>query len=80
MIGNAIAEAFGLDSSKTLQEDAKAIIKQRHALLRDSWLSTVGHKRPDIKAGATARVANMQSKLLNEKLKKLLAAEKKESK
>ena len=75
LMGNTIANALGLDTSKTINADAKKIISERNKMLRDSWLSAAGHKRPNIKAGVEPAVAAKKQKALNDKLNKLLDEE-----
>ncbi len=51
LIADCLAKALGLDCSKHLTAELSAKLKQRQAILRDSWLTESGHKRPGIKAG-----------------------------
>lgn len=82
MMGNVIAKAIGLDTSRTLKPDAEKIIAQRQILLRNSWLTEVGHKRPNVKEGHKIEIAAQIEKRLNDQLNKALVEEKtkKESK
>jgi len=51
LIGHSIAMALELDTSLTVSSDVFDLIKQKQTILRNSWLTAVGHKRPGIKDG-----------------------------
>jgi lysophospholipase L1-like esterase len=84
VMGNVIAQALGLNVAETLSQKAKKLIKARHTLLRDSWLTVVGHKRPNIKAGVDQKTAaekeNRLIKLLGEQLEIEKLAKEKQTK
>ena len=75
VMGTAIAQALGLDTSKALSRKAKDLIGQRQSLLRDSWLTEVGHKRPNAKAGTPVEMAEKLADRLSDELDKMLEEE-----
>lgn len=70
IIAESIASALGLDVTQRLGEDTINLIKRRQAILRDSWLSTVGHKRPNVKAGMPLSKANKAADRLDQSIEK----------
>ena len=52
-IATALLNGLGFDDFESTKVDGKllGLIRNRHRLLRDAWLSEVGHKRPGMKKG-----------------------------
>lgn len=65
LIAATIANAIGLDPTKSLSGVVPETIKRRQNLLRDSWLSEIGHQRPGIKAGKPVAEANRIAENIN---------------
>lgn len=54
-------------SAETIEAQTTKLLKERHQILRNAWLSHVGHKRPGIKKGLPLEEANSKAdKLLEE--------------
>ena len=51
LIAQTMATAIGLDPAKTLSADLEKTVNSKQVVLRDSWLSEIGHKRPGVKPG-----------------------------
>lgn len=67
LAASAILAACGLAKQQLGAEFVK-LVQQRQTLLRDAWLSQVGHKRPGVKAGlsmsdAKAKAAELDAKI-----------------
>jgi lysophospholipase L1-like esterase len=50
VIGEAIVKAWGI-TPKKLDPTLLKLVRQRQQLMRDAWLSEIGHQRPGIAAG-----------------------------
>jgi hypothetical protein len=52
-IAAALLNGLGFDDFESTKVDGNLIglVRARHRLLRDAWLSEVGHKRPGMKKG-----------------------------
>lgn len=72
LIGRLFALALGIEDLKQHPGAVGKLIKQRQTVLRDSWLSEVGHKRPGIKAGLPIKEALAKANELNRQQQALL--------
>jgi len=61
ILSNAILNAWEWGPPLPVPPDMTESIAQRQTLLRDAWLSHVGHKRPDVKAGLPLEQAQRQA-------------------
>ena len=69
-IATALLAGLGYDDFETtkVNDQARKLIAARHRILRDAWLSEVGHKRPGIKKGKPLEVAQRDVAELNKLL------------
>ena len=47
------------------------LVVERHNILKDSWLTQTGHKRPEMKKGLPITEANVKAADLMKKIKEL---------
>jgi lysophospholipase L1-like esterase len=78
LIATILADAMSLDSSLRLSDKEMALVSNRQQLMRDSWLSEVGHKRPGIKQGKPIAEAKSIAEKLDLEIKELNTEAKKE--
>ena len=62
-VANVIVDQLNLPTNETSPEDVKRFV-ERQNILRDAWLSHVGHKRPGIKAGLPLEEAQQKADAL----------------
>jgi lysophospholipase L1-like esterase len=67
-IAEVFLKACGVESWMPISDDMTQLMEQKTAVLRDSWLSRIGHKRPGMTDGlsleaATARAAEIDLQL-----------------
>jgi hypothetical protein len=67
----AILQACGIDADATLGARARKLTAQRQFLLRDAWLSHVGHKRPGVQQGLPLAEAQAKAAELDRQIRSL---------
>jgi lysophospholipase L1-like esterase len=67
-LGKTIAASMGLDPENLLDSNLTSLIQQRQTILRDHWLTKIGHLRPGIKEGLSEADAAEAVAELNEKI------------
>jgi lysophospholipase L1-like esterase len=69
-IASALLNGLGFDDfhSTKLDGDLLGLVRTRHRLLRDAWLSEVGHKRPGMKKGKPIAEAQREAAALNKRI------------
>ena len=72
LIGNLLGKAMGMDTRMGLSGETLKLIKERQCLLRDSWLSEIGHQRPGVKSGMPIEEAVAKANRLNKKIEDLI--------
>lgn len=65
VIGEAIASAWAITPTK-LDPERLVLLQKRQALMRDAWLSDVGHLRPGIASGLPIEEATRQAAKLDQ--------------
>jgi lysophospholipase L1-like esterase len=60
VLADAILKAWGCSQPRRSHEELLSLVSQRQTLLHDTWLSEVGHLRPDMTAGLP--IAEAQAK------------------
>ena len=72
VLGDAILKAWGV--KLTREPDAKLfkLMAQRVTVLRDAWLSEVGHKRPGVRPGLPVKEATAKAAALNAEIAALI--------
>ena len=73
LVADAILDAWGYGGAEEIDPELAGLVEQRSTLLRDAWLSHVGHTRPGIAVGPPLDEANVKAAELNEQIKSLLA-------
>jgi hypothetical protein len=53
-------------------ESILILVKERQKMMKDSWLTAVGHKRPGMNTGLPLNEALNKSEILENKIQKLL--------
>jgi len=73
MFAKALLQAMGYDnvdlSEQAIDPAVKKLVTKRHTLLRNAWLSEVGHKRPGIKEGKPIKEAQQQADELTKQIR-----------
>ncbi len=72
LLARAILAAWGYDADKKLDPRLLEIVGRRQPLLRDAWLTHIGHKRPGTKQGVPLDEARAQAAELERKIQELL--------
>ncbi len=72
-IASALMSGFGFDDLEKTSLDARLVklIRSRQRLLRNAWLSEVGHKRPGIKKGKPIEEAQQEASKLAAEISEL---------
>ncbi len=65
VIGEVISRAWGITPTK-LDPERLAIVRKRQRLMRDAWLSEVGHLRPGVAPGLPIDEATEQAAMLDQ--------------
>ena len=65
LIGLELADSLGVDPSKKLDDRLYRAIRLRQDILRSSWLTEIGHKRPNVKPGMPLKEAQRVSRTIN---------------
>jgi lysophospholipase L1-like esterase len=75
LIAAELLRAWGLSTipTRNVPPEVVKLIHERHTLLRDSWLSDVGHKRPGMAKGLPISEATEKAKVIGEKIRELVA-------
>jgi lysophospholipase L1-like esterase len=75
LIAAELLRAWGLSTipTRNVPPEVVKFIHERHAILRDAWLSEVGHKRPGMTKGLPIPEAAAIAKAIDEKILALLA-------
>ncbi len=68
LIAKAILKAWGYKAPANDDEKLLKVVEQRELLLRNAWLSHVGHKRPGVKAGLALDEANAKAAELDRQI------------
>ena len=72
ILAAAILKAWGYSDSIPQNKTLMGLVEQREVLLRDAWLTRVGHKRPGVKAGLPWDKARLQAAALEQKINALV--------
>ncbi len=72
-VAETILKAWGVASWTPITDDMTGLINQKGALLHDSWLSHVGHKRPGVTAGLPLKEAQARAGEIDVQLQPLIA-------
>jgi len=72
VLADAILKAWGYSKPRSQDQALLELVEQREVLLRDAWLTHVGHKRPGVKAGLPLPQAQSQAAKLNSKIDALV--------
>jgi len=72
ILAAAILKAWGYSDSIPQNKTLLGLVEQREVLLRDAWLTRVGHKRPGVKAGLPWDKARSQAAELEQKIQALI--------
>jgi lysophospholipase L1-like esterase len=67
-IGKAVLKSLGLEPQDEADRELLKLIGQRQKLMRDAWLSEVGHLRPGIKPGLPIAEAEKKAAKLDEQI------------
>ena len=59
-------------ASKGQNEEVLTLVRQRLQVLRDSWLTRIGHKRPGLPEGMTVKKAQQKAKELDSEIASLI--------
>ncbi len=70
VIGEAIAKAWGITPTK-LDPELHSLVRKRQQVVRDAWLSEIGHQRPDVAAGLTIDDAKKKAASFDEQIRSL---------
>jgi lysophospholipase L1-like esterase len=73
LMGQAILQAWGIESRHEPNSELLKLITLRTMLLHDAWLSEVGHKRPGVKAGLPVDEATEKAARLEVEIQRLLS-------
>ncbi len=73
VIGEAIFKAWGL-TPKKLDTQLLTLIRRRQQLMRDAWLSEIGHQRPGVSAGLPMDEATTQAAEFDRQIQSLQSA------
>lgn len=65
LMGQTILHAWGVESTHEPEPALFKLVTRRMSLLRDAWLSDVGHKRPGVRAGLPIDEANKKATALD---------------
>ncbi|QDT08600.1 SGNH/GDSL hydrolase family protein [Planctomycetes bacterium K23_9] len=68
VLAHAILKTWGFDFSQQPDAELVNLIKSRQTLMRDAWLSEVGHLRPGIKAGLPIKEAEQRATEIDRKI------------
>ncbi len=71
VLAEAILKAWGYGESVPQNATMLGLVEQREIMLRDAWLTRVGHKRPGVKAGLPLDKARSRAAELDIKIKAL---------
>jgi hypothetical protein len=72
VISKAILKAWGYGGPSPVKEKFAQLVEQREVLLRDGWLTYVGHKRPNTKVGLSLENAKPKIAELERQISGLL--------
>jgi len=68
ILARQILSAWGFTEPRSFDDKVLALVEQREQLLRDAWLSHIGHKRPGMRTGLALAEARKQAATLDEKI------------
>ena len=71
VIAKAILTAWGYDGQAKIDGRLLKLVEQRELLLRDAWLSHIGHKRPGVKKGKPLKEARAEARKLDQQIEAL---------
>ncbi|MCA9010945.1 MAG: SGNH/GDSL hydrolase family protein [Planctomycetaceae bacterium] len=72
-IAEVIAKAWKVEPWLPVSDEMTQLIDQKGAVLRDSWLSQIGHKRPGMQAGVSLEDAQTRASELDQQLEQIIA-------
>ena len=67
-IAEVIVKAWGVEPWLPVSDDMTQLINQKGSVLRDSWLSRIGHKRPGMQAGLSLEAAEAKAAEIDRQL------------
>jgi lysophospholipase L1-like esterase len=68
ILARTILDAWGVDQSRPVNDRLQQVVTQRQSILHDAWLSHVGHKRPNTKAGLPLEEAKSKAAAFDEEI------------
>jgi hypothetical protein len=71
LLARAILAEWGYDPDAKIDKKLLDVVGRRQTLMRDAWLSHIGHKRPGMKAGLPLKEAQAQAAQLEQKIREL---------
>ncbi|MEJ7595186.1 MAG: SGNH/GDSL hydrolase family protein [Planctomycetaceae bacterium] len=71
-IAKVILKAWGVDSWMPISNEMTQLVNQRGAVLHNSWLSRIGHKRPGMAAGLSLEEAKANAAAIDRQLQRLI--------
>ena len=71
-IAEVIVKAWGVEPWLPISDEMTQLINQKGSVLRDSWLSRIGHKRPGMQAGISLEAAQAKAAELDQQLKQII--------
>ena len=72
IIGETILQAWGVPSVTEPGDTLRELMERRMTVVRDAWLSAIGHKRPGVKQGLPVAEASRQSERLLDQAQPLI--------
>jgi lysophospholipase L1-like esterase len=72
VLGGAVLKAWGVQEVVPVDPELLKLVTQKQAMLRDAWLTEVGHTRPGGKPGLSVAEANAQAEALESRIAALL--------
>ena len=73
-IAEVILKAWGVETWKPISDQMTQLINQKGAVLHNSWLSHIGHKRPGMAAGLSLEEAKANAAEIDRQLQPLIAS------
>ena len=71
-IAEVILKAWGVESWMPISEEMTQLVNQKGAVLHNSWLSHIGHKRPGMAAGLPLEEAKANAAEIDRQLQRLI--------
>lgn len=73
-IAEVIAKAWKVEPWLPVSDEMTQLIDQKGAVLRDSWLSKIGHQRPGMQAGVSLEDAQTRAAELDQQLAQIIGS------